>query len=266
MKIELFEYPPIFDSLQYFEYANELAKKLNADKEILDKDPTEGNEMAFNKNLLIYHSLIVDGTMINGTIAESNLRYQQDGWFIWLQNYNFTTSFPYSSNDELFTYWFDKYFDKHFSNVDYGGRYLAETINNYKNGHYYSCVCGLFPLIEFFERRIAKFDGESVFHIKKALEESQVKELSGYKRYFENFEKNLNSFLKDNIYAVSAEMDSEPKVICRNRVLHGIFTRDINKTDCLKLFCIVKSMSQFANWLHSLEEIKRLRALIKSAE
>lgn len=262
MRIEPYGYPPILHSMQYFELANDLAKKINVDKEILDKDPTEENKDTFNKNLLVYHYLIVDGTVINGSFSESNLRYQQDGWFIWLQNYSFTTSYPYNSNDELFTYWFDKYFDQNFSNVEYGGRYLVEAINNYKYGQYYSCVCGLFPLIEFFERRIAKFDGESVFHIKKALEESQVKDLSGYKKYFEDFETNLNTFLKDNIYAVSAEADEEPNVICRNRVLHGIFTRDINKTDCLKLFCIVKSMSQFAYWLYSLEEIKRLKALM----
>ena len=119
-------------------------------------------------------------------------------------------------------------------------------------------------MIEFLERRISKFDGEGVFHIKNALDGSQVKDLSGYKKYFEKFESNLNQFLKDNIYAVSAETDEEPIFICRNRVLHGIFTRNISKTDCLKLFCIVKSMAQFANWLHSLEEIKRLTTELKN--
>ncbi len=261
MKIELYEYPPIFDSLQYFESANQLAEKLSADKKILDEYPTEENITTFKKNLLVYHSLIADGTVINGTIAESNLKYQQDGWFIWLQTFTFfSVAIESTDTNEQFTYWFDKYFDRHFGNINFGGRYFNEAINNYKGGQYYSCVCGLFPLIEFLERRISKFDGESVFHIKKALDESQIKDLSGYKKYFEEFESNLNQFLKDNIYAVSAETDEEPKFICRNRVLHGIFTRNINKTDCLKLFCIVKSMIQFANWLNSLEEIKKLEA------
>lgn len=263
MEIELYTYPLIFDSLQYFDFANQLAEKLNVDKGILEKYPTKENQTTFDKNLLVYHCLIADGTVMNGTIAESNLRYQKDGWFIWLQTYNFTPGIPCKDNDELFTYWFDKYFDRHFGIADFGGRYFFEAINNYKSGQYYSCVCGLFPLIEFLERRISKFDGESVFHIKKALEESQVKDLSGYKKYFEEFESNLNAFLKENIYAVSAEIEEEPKVICRNRVLHGIFTRDINKTDCLKLFCIVKSMSQFANWLYSLEEISRLKEVLE---
>lgn len=262
--IEPFGYPLIFDSFQYFESANQLAQKINADKEILDKYPTEDNKKTFNKNLLAYHYLVVQGSIINGAIAEQNLEYQKDGWFIWLQTYNFYISgAPFKNTDEKFTCWFDTNFDMHFGKVDFCGRYFLEAINNYKSGQYYSCVCGLFPLIEYFERRISKFDGESIFHIKKALDESRVKDLSGYKKYFEEFESNLNKFLKDNIYAISPETEAEPKFICRNRVMHGIFTRNINKTDCLKLFCIVKSMAQFANWLHSLEEIKRLSEELK---
>ena len=186
--IEPFKYPLIFDSLQYFESANQLAKKLNADKKILDECPTKENQTAFNKNLFLYHYLIAEGTMMNGAIAESNLKYQEDGWFIWLQTYNFYISgAPFKNTDDEFTYWFDTNFDMYFSKVDFGGKYFSEAINNYKSGQYYSCVCGLFPLIEYLERRISKFDGESIFHIKKALEESRVKDLSGYKKYFEEF-------------------------------------------------------------------------------
>lgn len=263
IQIELYQYPMIFDSLQYFEFANKLAEKLNEDKSILDKYPTEGKQKIFKQNLLVYHQLTVDGMLMNAPIAEQRLRYQQDGWFIWMQNYDFTTSYPCKDNDELFTYWFDKYFDRYFTQINFGDKYFVEAINNYKSRQYYCCVCGLFPLIEFIERRISKFDGESIFHIKKALDEKQVQNLSGCRSYFEKFENNLNSFLKNNIYALSTEVEKEPKVICRNRVLHGIFTRNINRTDCLKLFCIVKSMAQFANWLHSLEEIKRLSTELK---
>lgn len=263
-KISIYKYPAIYSSTQYFRYMNELAKKLESDEEILDKHPTSENQMAYKTNLLIYHWLHINGTVMNGALAESKLDYQKDGWFIWLQTFDFTVSGkPFMDNDEKFTYCFDKFFDDNFLSIDYGGRYWMETINNYKNGQYYSCVCGLFPLIEFFQKRISKFDGKSIFNIKKSLKESQVKDLSGYKNYFEKFESNLNEFLTKNVYAVSTEMDEEPKFICRNRVLHGIFTRDINKTDCLKLFCIVKSMVEFLNWLHSLEEIRRLSAELK---
>ena len=263
-KISIYQYPAIYSSTQYFGYMNELAKKLESDEEILDKYPTSENQRAYKTNMLIYHWLHVNGTIMNGALAESNLDYQKDGWFIWLQTFDyFVPSASFKNIDEKFTYCFDKYFDDNFLAIEFGGRYWIEAINNYKSGQYYSCVCGLFPLIEFFERRISGFDGESIFNIKKALGESRVKDLSGYKEYFEKFESNLNLLLKDNVYAVSAEIEEEPKFICRNRVLHGIFTRDINKTDCLKLFCIVKSMAQFLNWLHSLEEIRRLSAELK---
>lgn len=263
-KISIYQYPAIYSSSQHFKSANELYEKLKCDKEISDKYPTSENQKAYKINLLLYHCLIVDGTVMNGALAESKLDYQKDGWFIWLQTFDFSVSGkPFIDNDEKFTYCFDRFFDDTFLSIDFGVNYWLEAISNYKNGQYYSCVCGLFPLIEYLERRISGFDGESIFNIKKALGESQIKDLSGYKKYFEKFESNLNSFLKDNVYAVSAEAEEEPKFICRNRVLHGIFTRDINKTDCLKLFCIVKSMAQFLSWLHSLEEIKRLSAELK---
>ena len=207
-KIEPYEYPAIYDSFQYFESANNLAEKLKADKKILDEYPTNDNKKVFKINLLIYHHLIAAGTMMNGLIAESNLKYQEDGWFIWLQTYNFyTLGVQFRNIDDQFTYWFDRFFDENFGAVDFGGRYFAEAISNYKARQYYSCVCGLFPLIEFFERRISNFDGESVFHIKKALDESQLKDLSGYKKYFKEFESNLNKCLKYNNYAVSPETE-----------------------------------------------------------
>lgn len=263
-KISIYKYPDIYSSTQYFRNMDELDKKLIRDKKILDKYPTSENQRTYKTNMLIYHWLHVNGTVMNGALAESKLEYQKDGWFIWLQTFDFTVAGkPFKDSDEKFTYCLDRFFDDSFLSFDFGGKYWFEAINNYKDEQYYSCVCGLFPLIEFFQKRISKFDGKRIFNIKKSLEESQVKDLSGYKDYFEKFESNLNEFLMKNIYAVSTEADKEPKFICRNRVLHGIFTREINKTDCLKLFCIVKSMAQFLSWLHSLEEIKRLSVELK---
>lgn len=134
MKIELYECPPIFDSLQYFECANQLAAKINADKKILEEYPTDENKKAFNKNLLVHHCLVAEGTVMNGIIAESNLKYQQYGWFIWLQTYIFTLGVPCKDNDEKFTYWFDKYFDRYFGSINFGGRYFVEAVNNYNSG------------------------------------------------------------------------------------------------------------------------------------
>ena len=164
--VEPYEYPLIMHSMQYFAFAEELADKIEKDKKILTEYPTIENEITFKRNLYIYYLLVADGTAVNASIAERNLEYQKDGWFIWLQNYNFTTSYPYKNNDELFTYCFDKYFDRHFNSQLCGGNYFQEAIENNKLGYYYACVCCLFTLIEYYERFISKFDGQTVFKIK----------------------------------------------------------------------------------------------------
>lgn len=267
-KIKLYPYPDIFSSSQHFRCANELRKKLYGDRKILDKYQTKDNYKAYLQNWLVYHLLVVNGTVWNGVLAEKSLEYQKDGWFIWLHNLDFyVLGVSFKNIDEKFTYYFDKHFDNEFLPISYYGRkYWLEAMNNYKYGQYYSCVCGLFPLIEYFQKQISKFDGKSIFNIKKSLEGSQVKDLSGYKGYFEKFESNLNEFLTKNVYAVSTEADEEPQFICRNRVLHGIFTRRISKTDCLKLFCIVSSMAQFADWLFSIRKIKELVAKLEAID
>lgn len=264
-RIKIYEYPPIFSSIEYFTLADKLGEKLVKDRIILHKHPTLSNKIAYTRNLLMQHHLFVEGTIINSEIAKSNLEYQKDGWFIWLQLATFTPGIPCKNNDEIFTYWFDKYFDKHFyENED--NLYYHQTILNYKQGNYYACVCCLFPLIENIEKQISKFDGKKVFHIKKALANTHIPEEQRCKEYFEEFEKNMNNFLKENIYINSTEAEEEPKVIARNRVLHGIFTRDINKTDCLKLLCIYRSMYCFNCWLKSLEMIKKLANDLKKLE
>ena len=267
-KIKIYPYPVIYSSSQHFSCAKELREKLYGDRKILDKHRTKDNYKAYLQNWLVYHLLVVNGTNWNGVLAEKSLEYQKDGWFIWLQNFEFyVPGVEFKNNDEKFTYYFDKYFDYEFLPISrYGAKYWLEAMNNYKDGQYYSCVCGLFPLIEYFQKQISKFDGKSIFNIKKSLEGSQVKDLSGYKAYFEKFESNLNGFLTKNIYAVSTEADEEPEFICRNRVLHGIFTRRISNTDCLKLFCIVSSMTQFASWLFSIRKIKELAAKLEALD
>ncbi len=264
-QIELYECPPIFHSMHYFELARELGEKLKKDKNILEKNESNENKITYFKNLLMYHLLLVEGTIINSEIAKKNLVYQKDGWFIWLQIMNFAPAILCKDNDELFTYWFDKYFDSNFPEIE-NNIYYNQVISNYKQGNYYACVCCLFPLIENIEKQISKFDGTEIFHIKKELSNTHIPKKQKCREYFEEFEKNMNIFLKDNIYNSSTESESEPKIICRNRILHGIFTRDINKTDCLKLLCIYRSMYNFNGWLNSLREINILGNYIEKQE
>ena len=261
-KIKLYEYPPIFHSMQYFEEAEKLKQKLKNDEVILQKNECTTNKIIFNKNLQAYYILLIDGATMTSAVCETNNKYQKLGWFIWLQNFNIATTYSYKNDDELYTYWFDKYFDKYFNDEEINIPYYFEAVQNYKNNNLYACVCCLFPLIEYLEKQISNFDGKEIFHIKKFLDQSQVANIDGYKKYFEEFEKQLNTFLKENIYKISTEKDVEPDFICRNRILHGIFTRNISKTDCLKLFCIVRSMDSFKGWLNCFDAVKKISELI----
>ena len=76
----------------------------------------------------------------------------------------------------------------------------------------------------------------------------------------------MNSFLSNYVYSSSTESEEEPKVISRNRVLHGILTRDVNKTDCLKLFCIYCSLYSFNSWIETFTKVKRLKLDLKKLE
>lgn len=262
--IEPYKEPLIMHSLQYYPILREFEDKISKDQIILKANPSLENKIIYTRNLLFYHQMHVIATEVNSDIAKESLEHQKDGWFIWLQVFSFTPGIPFKTKDEEFTYFFDKYFDKTLSEID-GNNYYNECVSNYKCGNYYSCVCGLFPLIENIEKEIAKFDGKKIFRIKEALNNTHTPE-GQRKEYFEKFEKNMNSFLKDYIYKVSTESDEEPKVISRNRILHGIFTRKINKTDCLKLMCIYKSMYCFNAWLKSLTMIKNLTEELKKLE
>lgn len=204
--------------------------------------------------------------MMTATMSEGNLTVLDSGWFIWLQNFDFCPALPFNTMDERYTYWFDKYFDNYFTASLDDNRYFYDAIRCYKNDLLFSCVCSLFSIMEFYQRRISKFDGKTIFSMKKALDNSAVPDLKGYKLYYRAFENILNSFLKKNMYANSVENEPEPPVINRNRTLHGIFTRNITKTDCLKLFCIVKSMVSFNSWLNSLSIMEKLSDEIEELE
>lgn len=264
-KIEKYNYPNIFSSMDYFEHIVKLNAKIQKDKAILKQNNTPENNKIFIENLIIYHSLIVDEVLINSHIAKDSLKEQKDGWFIWMKIEGFSTTYDYKTTDELYTYWFDKYFDRYFPNKQ-DEPYFNEVVQNYKNGCYYSCACCLFPLMERIQRRISKFNGNTIFSVKNELSKSHLPDPQKCNDYLSKFEKSLNTFLDKNTYKKSVESDVEPKEICRNRVMHGIFTREISKTDCLKLFCIYESLYKFNYWLNSVNSIKVLIEQLHNVE
>ena len=257
-EIEIYKCPQIFNASQCFKIAKDLEEKNKKDAILLDKNFSKENNIAYKTNLLTYFYLMANGAIQISYVCDESVKLQKLGWFIWLQNYKISTSFPYKDEDELYTYWFDKYFDDYFINQDITIPYYSEATDNYKNNNLYACVCCLFPLIEYMVKKILKFDGNTIFHIKKELTNSKLSNVDGYKKYFDEFEDNLKKFLTTNIYKTSTEQDPEPNFICRNRILHGIFTREISKTDCLKLFCIIRSLDSINSWLNIINSIKNL--------
>ena len=260
MKIEVYKIPPIFTSNDPFMFAKDLHEKIEKDRKILKQFNDKDNLLAFKTNEYLYHWLICNGVATNGLISEERLSYSKSGWFIWLQNYDMHAAKEFHGIDEQYTYWFDKYFDKYFNSGLDDSENFKQVIECYKGNLLFPCACGLFSIIEFYLRRIFKFDGKDIFRVRKELEGSAIPEISGYKKYFMDFEKALRDYLSENYYAKSLESDSEPVEMNRNRIMHGIFTREISKTDCLKEFCIVRSLIMFYNWL---QHIERMDALLK---
>lgn len=271
MKIEVYQIPPIFSSIDPFMFAKDLHKKIEEDRKILEKFNNNDNLLALKTNEYLYHWLICNGVATNGMLSEERLSYTKTGWFIWLQTYDMFTTQVHHSIDDQYTYWFDKYFDMQFNSELDNSENFKQVIQCYKGKMLFPCVCGLFSIIEYYLRRIFQFDGKEIFHVRKELKGSAIPEISGYKKYFLDFEKALKDYLSKTYYAKSLESEPEPVEMNRNRIMHGIFTREISKTDCLKVFCIVRSLILFYNWLQHIEsmdillkEIDKIKSELKN--
>ena len=139
------------------------------------------------------------------------------------------------------------------------GKQVNEAIECYKNQKYFACACVIFSYLEKVERSITNFNPSEHFSMSKQLKIPQADAVVCFnKEYFINFEKQMNDFLIENFYAKSYESDPEPKEINRNRIMHGIFTREVSKTDCLKLFVLLNSLIRFDDWLNCYRQMKEI--------
>lgn len=105
------------------------------------------------------------------------MSYSKSGWFIWSQNYDMHTAKEFHGIDEQYTYWFDKYFDMYFNSGLDNSVNFKQVIECYKRNLLLPCVCGLFSIIEFYLRRIFKFDGKDIFCVRKELYGSATPEI-----------------------------------------------------------------------------------------
>ena len=259
LTITLYEPKGILIANDALAMANELAGKLKKDQAILEKNNTKENQITYKRNECLMYWLRFDYynmRSLSSTILDADIN---NGWFIWLKDYSFTLREVYKTIDEENTAIYDKYFDLTMPTLSNAGKQIEEAIYCYRNHKYFACACVLFSSIENIERSITEFNPSDKFTMSTQLKKPQADSVICFnKEYFINFEKQMNEFLLNNFYKKSLQSDPEPKEINRNRIMHGIFTRDVSKTDCLKLFVLTNSLLLFDDWLNSYRKMKEI--------
>ena len=253
-----------------------LKEKLEADKDVLTQIEQDYNRsqdefkceyITAKKNHLrnfhFYYWLVLKKYFEDALFSEmtSFPDYQKEemqkrGWmfpqaFI---NSSITTSGNVDvTTEELYIRNFDRLFDKLFSftigepnsRID---RYYKQAIKNYKDQCYYSCAVSLFPIIESYHQYITNFNEDSFYRIKDNLDSvtekmENVNQVYNTKiEYYINLVKQFNELAKDHYFSVSLDRTNEPAIINRNRIMHGLFSREISQKDCLQLFCTLSNM------------------------
>ena len=127
-------------------------------------------------------------------------------------------------------------------------RYYHQAIGDYKNENYYACAVSLFPIIEFLHKRLTNFDESTFYKIKDNLntvsnkiddvKQPYVSKIS----YYSDLIKQFNHLALNHYFNSSFGTNDEPVIINRNRIMHGIFTREVSQKDCLQLFCVISNM------------------------
>lgn len=157
------------------------------------------------------------------------------------------------TTEELYIRNFNRLFDRLFcfnigeknSRID---RYYKQAILNYKNKCYYSCAVSLFPIIESYHQYMNNFNNNEFYKIKNHLE-SITEKIEAVKQiyvtritYYINLVKQFNDLAENHYFNKSLDRQNEPEIINRNRIMHGLFSREISQKDCLQLFCVISNM------------------------
>ena len=261
--ITLYEPRGIMIATDALNMANELEQKLRDDIAILEKNTSKENQIAFKRNEYLYYWLKFDYynmISLTSTISDKDIK---NGWFIYLKAYDVVLGEVYNTVDEENTALYDKYFDMFMQPLYKAGKQVNEAIECYKSHKYFACACVIFSCLEKVERSITNFNPFEKFSMSKQLKIPQADAVVCFnKEYFTIFEKQMDDFLINNFYAKSLESDPEPKEINRNRIMHGIFTREVSKTDCLKLFVLLNSLLRFDDWLNCYRQMKQISSYL----
>ena len=266
LTITLYEPRGIMIATDALNMANELEQKLKDDMAILEKNNSKENQIVFKRNEYLYYWLKLNYynmISLTSTISDKDIK---NGWFIYLKAYDAVLGEAYNTVDEENTALYDKYFDMFMQPLYKAGKQVNEAIECYKNQKYFACACVIFSCLEKVERSITNFNPSEKFSMSRQLKLPQADAVVCFnKDYFSSFEKQMDDFLINNFYARSYESDPEPKEINRNRIMHGIFTREVSKTDCLKLFVLLNSLLRFDDWLNCYRKMKEISLYLDEA-
>lgn len=290
-KIDVFQRKPEF-ILGDPQNLQALEKKLNADTKLLSQievdynnEPNKYNEEFVSakinhlKNQHLYCWLIlkyyfdqaIDSAIkIFPDFQKEEMR--EKGWMLPLFFINkklMATGGSPVTTEELYIRNFDRYFDGLFdfnigeknSRID---RYYHQAIFNYKNHCYYSCAVSLFPIIESYHQFINNFNEDCFYKIKDNLE-SVTKKMETVKQiyniqieYYKNLVKQFNELAKKHYFKKSVSRKNEPEIINRNRIMHGLFSREISQKDCLQLFCVISNMVVIKNIIDANDNMNKI--------
>ena len=181
------------------------------------------------------------------------------------------------TTEELYMRNFNRLFDELFgfnigeknSRID---RYYKQAIFNYKNKCYFSCAVSLFPIIESYHQYMNNFNNNEFYKIKNHLE-SITEKVEAVKQiyvtritYYINLVKQFNDLAENHYFNKSLDRQNEPEIINRNRIMHGLFSREISQKDCLQLFCVISNMVVIKSIIDAnemlnktIEELKQLQ-------
>lgn len=300
-KIDIFQMEPEF-ILGGSQNLQALKKKLNEDSILLSQIEVDYNndrnkynqefvsaKINHLKNQRFYYWLILKhyfDQAINSEIKTfpdfQKEEMRKKGWMIpqfYINKSIMATGGSPVTTEELYIRNFDRHFDDLFdfnigenrSRID---RYYQQAIFNYKNHCYYSCAVSLFPIIESYHQFINNFNEDCFYKIKDNLE-SVTKKMENVKQiysiqieYYKNLVNQFNELAREHFFKNSLKRKNEPTIINRNRIMHGLFSREISQKDCLQLFCVISNMVVIKNIIDAddkMHEIEKELAEVKES-
>lgn len=258
----------------------ELREKISSDEKALvslNQDNINDKEhytnlYIHNQNKYLYYELILRNefgkSLLGNYYSKTYDLLYKKGWIMFRQDFR-VSGYSNKDSEQLYVEFFHEHFQTYFpSSISFDSKianiYYQQCRLAYVNDAYYICAQGLFPVIEYLYKQVGRFDGKTIFRINKNFEKTkeQVESISQpFKTnidFFVRMIENVNSLIKEHIFSTSIEKDEEPPVINRNRVSHGIFTREIDKKDCLQLFCIVMALKSLSDIIETDNRRKRI--------